>query len=196
MKYSTRSSDSSSAIFSEQVQQLTNFYDQWNDCERTVVFSALFKRLPYQNLKFLIHSIEHHLKQSTNVATQQLLEEAANAITFLDKLVAKYNSLTVIGHSSSIDNIHVKSEKDITGTVKTLETEIVSKYHSKIEIVQDLLVYLPLLRTNNEEAKVVYTQFIPVLAEDTIKHNLPIEMVQQMLSYLLIHPAFNCEERK
>lgn len=203
MKYSANSSEnnSSSTLFYEQVQQLTNIYEQWNDCERTVVIYALFKRLPFANLKFLVHSIEHHLRQSLTTPQQLvLLEEAANATSFLNKLIHKYNTLTSYSSSSS-DNIDAISEQELissscSDSIKGLEHDLVSKYSSKEEIVQDLLMYLPLLRPNNDEGKKVYIQFLPVLIEDSTKHNLPIELVQQILSYLLIHPAIKNEDKK
>lgn len=194
MKYSTYSNDS--ALFCEQVQQLTSMYDSWNDCEKTVVIYALFKRLPFANLKFLIHSIDHYLRQSFN--TPQRLshfEDAANAITFLNKLTHKYNSLVTVNTSN--DKIDEVPEQELgTQEKKNLEDELVSKYASKEEIVSDMLMYLPLLRPNNDEGKNVYLQFVPVIIEDSIKHNLPIELVQQILSYLLIHPSIKCEDRK
>lgn len=199
MKYSANSSEhNSNALFYEQVQQLTNIYEQWNDCERTVVVYALFKRLPFANLRFLIHSIDHHLKQSITTPKQLgLLEEAANAVSFLNRLIQKYNSLT--NFTASSDNItETSSDQDFSGgdSIKSLENDLVSKYASKEEIVQDLLMYLPLLRPSNDEGKKVYIQFLPILIEDSIKNNLPMELVQQILSYLLIHPVIKNEDRK
>jgi hypothetical protein len=202
MKYLTNSSENTSSsvntLFYEQVQQVTNIYDQWNDCERTVVIYTLLKRLPFSNLKFLIHSIEHQLRQ--NVTTPQqlvLLEEAANASSFLNKLIQRYNSLT--NFTSSSDNIDANSDQEFScsdASIKSLENDLALKYNNKEEIVHDLLMYLPLLRPNNDEGKKVYIQFLPVLIEDSTKQNLSIELVQQILSYLLIHPAIKNEDRK
>lgn len=195
MKYSTNSSDSS--VFSEQVSQLMSMNETWNDCERTVVIYSMFRRLPFANLKFLVHSIDHHLKQSFN--TPQRLshfEDAANSISFLNKLIHKYNSLITI--SASSDKIDAASDLE-TGNIsesKTLEDDLVSKYISKEEILTDVLMYLPLLRPANDEGKKVYLQFVPLLIEDTIKHSLPMELVQQILSYLLIHPTIKLDDRK
>lgn len=194
MKYSTNSSDA--ALFCEQVHQLTTMYEQWNDCERTVVIYALFKRLPFANLKFLVHSVEHHLKQSFNTPHRlSHFEDAANSISFLNKLIHKYNALITI--TSSNDKIDRSIDLEVgSGEGKNLEDDLVSKYASKEEIIIDLLMYLPLLRPNNDEGKKAYMKFVPVLIEDSIKHNLPIELVQQILSYLLIHPAIKSDDRK
>lgn len=199
MKYSANSSEhTSSALFLEQVQHVTNIYEQWNDCERTVVAYALFKRLPFANLKLLTHAIEQYLKQNATIPKQLgLLEEAANATTFLNKLIKKYNSL--VNFSSSGDNIDSSSsdpEISSNDSIKSLENDLVSKYNSKEEILQDLLMYLPMLRPNNDEGKKVYMQFLPLLIDDSIKHGMPIELVQQILSYLLIHPVIKVEDRK
>ncbi|CRK95002.1 CLUMA_CG008488, isoform A [Clunio marinus] len=194
MKYSTVSSETQ--LFCEQVQQLTTMYEQWNDCERTVVIYALFKRLPFANLKFLIHSIDHYLKQSFNTPHRLThFEDAANAVTFLNKLIHKYN--TLINITTTSDESDFVSDYDSgSGDGKNLEDDLISKYTSKDEIINDLLMFLPLLRPNNEEGKRIYMQFVPVLIEDSIKHNLPIELVQQILSYLLIHPAIKNDDRK
>jgi hypothetical protein len=192
MKYSTNSSENT--LFCEQVQQLTNVYEQWNDCEKTVVIYSLFKRLPFANLKFLMHSIDFYLKQSFSTPHRlSHFEDAANATSFLNKLIQKYNTLTNI--TASTDKIDT-SEHELSGEAKSLEDELVSKYASKEEIINDLLMYLPLLRPTNDEGKKAYMQFVPVLIEDSIKHNLPIELVQQILSYLLIHPAVKVDDRK
>lgn len=194
MKYSTNSSDNT--LFCEQVQQLTTMYEQWNDCERTVVIYSLFKRLPFANLKFLVHSIDFYLKQSFSTPHRlSHFEDAANATSFLNKLIQKYNALITI--TASNDKIDTSSDLDIGGSEgKNLEDELVSKYTSKEEIISDLLMYLPLLRPTNDEGKKAYMQFVPVLIDDSIKHNLPIELVQQILSYLLIHPAIKSDDRK
>jgi hypothetical protein len=188
MKYSS----GENTLFCEQVQQLTAMYEQWNDCERTVVIYSLFKRLPFANLKFLVHSIDFYLKQSFSTPHRlSHFEDAANATSFLNKLIQKYNTLITI--TTSNDKIDMSEGE---GEGKSLEDELVSKYTSKEEIINDLLMYLPLLRPTNDEGKKAYMKFVPVLIEDSIKHNLPIELVQQILSYLLIHPAIKSDDRK
>lgn len=178
---------------------MTNIYDQWSDCERTVFIYALIKQLPPANLKFLLHSIEHHIKQVTSPQPLLLMEDAANAVSFLNKLVHKYGTLVSITSSTdTIDTCHSSSnEEQFSGTesIKSLENDLVLKYTSKEEIIQDLLMYLPLLRPNNDEGKKVYFQLLPILIEDAIKHSIPVELVQQILSYLLIHPVVKNEDR-
>jgi len=199
MKYSLGSTHNDHAtLFCEQVQQLTTMYEQWNDCERTVVIYALFKRLPFANLKFLMHSIDYFVKQSFNAPQRMtLLEDAANAASFLGKLVQKYNTLSIFNSDKSdANNSDQEPLTCCTESSKSLEDDMVSKYAYKDEIVNDLLMYLPLLRPNNDEGKKVYMQFVSVLIDDAIKHGLPIELVQQILSYLLIHPAIKCDDRK
>lgn len=196
MKYSNVPNDNT--LFCEQVQQLTNMYEQWNDCERTVVIYALFKRLPFANLKFLVHSIDHYLKQSFSTPHRlSHFEDAANAISFLNKLIQRYNTLITITSTNNTDKAETGSDLEFGNAEgKNLEDDLVSKYASKEEIIIDLLMYLPLLRPNNDEGKKAYMQFVPVLIEDSIKHNLPIELVQQILSYLLIHPTIKSDDRK
>lgn len=200
MKFSTNAT-SDNAVFCEQVQSMTNVYEQWNDCERTVFIYALFKHLPPANLKFLIHSIEAHVKQLTTQQPLTFMEEAANSVSFLNKLAYKYG--TVVNFTSSTDTIDTchsscNEEQFNSGSesIKSLENDLVMKYTSKEEIVQDLLMYLPLLRPNNDDGKKVYFQLLPVMIEDAIKHSIPVELVQQILSYLLIHSVVKYEDRK
>lgn len=197
MKYSSFNA-SDNVLFCEQVQQVTSLFEQWNDCERTVLIHALLKRLPFANHKFLIHSIERFMKQSIPTQQRLTLEESANASTLLKKLLNKY--ATFVSFTSSTDTIDTcnSDQEQCSGSesVKSLENDLIMKYTCKEEIVQDLLMYLPLLRPNNDDGKKVYIQFLPVLVEDVIKQNLPVELVQQILSYLLIHPAVKAEDRK
>lgn len=193
MKFSANTFDSSP--FNEQVQQLTNIYEQWNDCERTVIIYALFKRLPFANLKFLVHSIDYYLKQSFQSPPRLTnFDDVANSISFLIKLVSKYSSLAATSNAS--DKVDSLSDHEVLSDGKSFEDEIIGKYNSKEEILHDLLMYLPLLRPNNDEGKKVYMQFVPVLIEDTVKYNFPVEFVQQILSYLLIHPVIKADDRK
>lgn len=209
MKYSNTDNH---ALFCDQVQQSTGMFEQWNDCERTVVLYAFLKRLPFPNLRFLQVSIDVNLAQSYNSQSKlNILEDAANATTFINKLVTKYNSLVNIsGSNDKIDSnsdietllcgsaggIGLNDGGSVSIDSKTMEDDLVSKYNSKEEIIHDLLSYLPLLKPSNEEVKKIYIQLLPVLIEDSIKHNLPIELVQQIMSYLLIHPAITYEDRK
>lgn len=63
-------------------------------------------------------------------------------------------------------------------------------------MISCLLSYLPLLRTGNATAKQVYLKIIPDVLSHAIDHGEFIEESRQLLSYSLIHPAINGEERK
>lgn len=180
--------------FHEQVQQLTNIYEQWNDCERTVIIYALSKRLPCANLKFLATSLDHHLALPTNQRIGHY-EEVANSISFLIKLVQRYGSLPPTS-SASNDKLDTAYDHEAPLDVKRLEDDTISRYNSKDEILHDLLMYIPLLRSDNDEGKQIYMKFAPVLIDDTMKYNFPVEFVQQIISYLLIHPVVKTEDRK
>lgn len=174
--------NSQAVLFSDQVQQLTSLFEQCNDCERTVVLCSLFKRLPLANLKFLQFAIDAGLSMSQTTNNQfAQLEDNANSAIHLIKLVQRYQSLL-----------------DFSGDEITLgdSSETLGKYTRKADVVQDMLTYLLLLKPGNDEAKKAYIQMLPMLVEDGIKHVIPVELVQQMLSYLLIHPIITNEDRK
>jgi len=197
MKYSTNLTNDS-ALFYEQYQHISHLYENWNNCQRTVVVHALFKNLPVENLKFLLSSIEHHMK-SSNLSQHSFVEEAANSISFLKKLPHKYNSFVNFASSTdTVDTCHSDQEQisSSSDNAKGLESDLMTRYTCKDDIVNDLLMYLLLLRPNNDEGKKVYIQLVPMLCEDAFKQNISVETVQQLLSYLLVHPVLKNEDKK
>lgn len=199
-----------STLFCEQVGTVTSLFEQWNDCERTVVLYALLKRVPFANLKFLQLSIEYNLAQNYNSQTKlHVLENNSNNAVFLTKLINTYKSF------KSTDAQLMKKESAIiyetdnvaatTATTTALNTntngsqhfnEHFGKYDKKEDILNDILIYLPLLKPGNDDAKAVFLSLIPCAVDDSVRQIVPIELVQQILSYLLIHPAISNEDRR
>jgi hypothetical protein len=66
---------------------------------------------------------------------------------------------------------------------------------SKENAVSQLLAHLPLLRPGNMEAKAEYLKIIPKVLAHSIDYGIHIEESRQLLSYSLIHPAINSDER-
>lgn len=66
---------------------------------------------------------------------------------------------------------------------------------SKDYAVNQLLAHLPLLRPGNNEAKAEYLNIIPKILQHSIENGIHIEESRQLLSYSLIHPAINSDER-
>lgn len=152
-----------STLFCEQVGTVTSLFEQWNDCECTVVLYALLKRVPFSNLKFLQLSIEYNLAQNYNHEKKLItLEDNANNEEFLTKLIKTYKSSN----------------------------------ENKEDILNDILTYLPLLKPGNEKSKLIYLSLIPIIVNDSVQNIVPLELVQQILSYLLIHPAVTNEDRR
>lgn len=221
-----------STMFVEQVGTVTALFDQWNDCERTVVLYALLKRLPFSNLKFLQLSIEYNIAQninsyaggsqtttSTNSAANNgkqqqqqqqstaanntnqygggsnfnkfhLLESNSNNGIFLTKLISVYKNFR------PQDLGQPPPPLDGTGRVPVVYGIGNVPYETKEDILQDILTYLPLLKPGNEEAKSSYISLVPIVVADSIKQLVPTDIVQQILSYLLIHPAVTSEDRR
>ncbi|XP_040175062.1 protein Smaug [Anopheles arabiensis] len=258
-----------STMFCEQVGTVTSLFEQWNDCERTVVLYALLKRVPFVNLKFLQVSIDYNLAQnySTQAKLQQL-ETKANSTALLGKLVQRYYQLS--GHSSAAASLLIgaggaaqlnnnnnsnsvnnnlkaagiestpaslyellkkaspqtaevaallkESPSIISATTATVPppsttptTATVTPGHNqpkgdghhherqpetKEDILKDILMYLPLLAPGNDEAKSLYMSLIPAAVDDACRQLVPTEIVQQTLSYLLIHPAITNDDRR
>lgn len=245
-------------LFCEQVSTVTSFFEQWNDCERTVVLYALLKRVPFANLKFLQLSIDYNLAQNYSTQSKlQLLETHANNANFLNKLVQRYQTsgdvvvpastpngqLTIsdsgfqeISTSSTTDKKNSSSsstfdlssgssassttssssststsstdpakngsEKAPSSTTESTSPAVAATTtpttttESKKDILNDMLTYLPLLKPGNDDVKSVYMSLIPAAVEDACQRAVPTELVQHILSYLLIHPAVNNDDRR
>ncbi|KFB51118.1 AGAP006702-PA-like protein [Anopheles sinensis] len=259
-------------MFCEQVGTVTSLFEQWNDCERTVVLYALLKRVPFANLKFLQVSIDYNLAQNYSTQSKLLqLETKANSTALLSKLVQKYyrlsghtnasaslliggphlnnnnnnnthsvnNNLKATNESSSLYDLLKKSEAGVplpastdeslpsasssssrVGTTATITVTASSvpvkngttgsaghepqqqqqqqqrEPETMEDILKDILMYLPLLAPGNDEAKSMYMSLIPAAVDDACRQLVPTEIVQQTLSYLLIHPAITNDDRR
>uniref|UniRef100_H2ZCX7 SAM domain-containing protein n=1 Tax=Ciona savignyi TaxID=51511 RepID=H2ZCX7_CIOSA len=63
------------------------------------------------------------------------------------------------------------------------------------EVINNLLVHLPLLRPGNEIAKNTYLEILPAVLAHSVERSDYLEESRQLLSYSLIHPAFDNKER-
>lgn len=176
MKYN---GDNTTESFCDQFDTVLSLFTKWNDCERTVVLCALLKRIPYSNLKFLQLLSEHSLSQAYKAQSKvQILESNSNNPVFLKELLSRYKALseTVLHEDNGL--------------------KFMERQEKKEEILNDMLLYLPLLNPGNNETKMIYMNLIPFMVDDSIKHLVSAEVTQQIFSYLLIHPAINSEDRK
>jgi hypothetical protein len=179
----------STTLFCEQVSTVTSLFEQWNDCEKSVVLYALLKRVPFANLKFLQFSVEYNLTQNYNTQSKfYALEQNANNAIFLTKLLQKYKSLKKNGD--------VRLFGGNGQTTNTTYLDGGGKQEKKEDILNDILTYLLLLKPGNDDAKAVYMSIIPCAIDDSTRNLVPTELVQQILSYLLIHPALTNEDRR
>lgn len=244
--------------FSEQVILVTDLFDLWNDCEKTVVLYGLLKQMSFPSLKFLQLAIEYNI--ANNISTTpntaatttttsnpltsrsnnnnndnnhsnsntssnsninynnntnnsnsnnnqhsassplnkyHLLESNSNNGKFLSKLVTVYKSLKQPSRLQS-DNVVMDHGRGGQPPANTMIYSIGSTttYDQKEDLLRDVLVYLPLLKPGNEEAKAAYISLLPAAIADCIKQLVPVDVVQQILSYLLIHPAMNVDDRR
>ncbi|KAH8301097.1 hypothetical protein KR018_001793 [Drosophila ironensis] len=199
------SQTSNNVLFCEQVTTVTNLFEKWNDCERTVVMYALLKRLRYPSLKFLQYSIDSNLTQNLGTSQTNLssvvIDINANNPVYLQNLLNAYKTfqpcdLLDAMSSSSSDKDSMPcygSDFQITTSAQCDERKL---YARKEDILHEVLNMLPLLKPGNEEAKVIYLTLIPVAVKDTMQQIVPTELVQQIFSYLLIHPAITSEDRR
>ncbi|XP_011183774.1 protein Smaug isoform X1 [Zeugodacus cucurbitae] len=194
-------SRNSPITFGEQVTTVTSFFESWNNCERTVVMYALLKRLRYPNLKFLQYSIDHALTQSlgseTNLSSV-LFDMNANNPSYLKKLLNAYKTLHL---NDAVDALTSGSLDKDTIPCYGSDFQITNcderkLYEKKKEILVEVLNMLPLLKPGNDDAKLIYLALIPSTVRDTMHQRVPTELVQQIFSYMLIHPAISNEDRR
>lgn len=181
------------ARFCEQYSFLESLFEQWNDCERTVVLCALLKRMTFSNLKFLQLSIQQNIAQNFELQTKNQIEERdSNDAIFLNKLATKYKTF---GKDST--NKGISKDLLLHNSISFVNSnETFEQYERKQDILRDLLTYLPLLKPQNNEAKSVYMNLIPFFVEDSIQNIVATDLVQQFFSYLLIHPAITSDDRR
>lgn len=71
-----------------------------------------------------------------------------------------------------------------------------SRYERKEDVLNDILTLLPILTPGNDEAKSAYLEVIPAAVDDAIRGTVNTTLVQQIFSYVLIHPAFTADDRR
>lgn len=75
-------------------------------------------------------------------------------------------------------------------------TTAAAGYDKKEDILGEILTLLPILTPGNDEAKTAYLDLIPATVEDAVRGTVNTSLVQQIFSYVLIHPAFNAADRR
>lgn len=190
-------------FFTDQVDTVTNLFERWNDCERTVVMFALMKRLRYPSLKLLQYSIDLTLTQSmgkTSNLSAVVIELNANNPSYLQNLLNAYKTFHIGDLVDTMSNS--PPDKDPLTTCYGSDFQITAtnderkSYTRKEEILDEVLTMLPLLKPGNEDAKIVYLSLIPLAVKDVMRQIVPIDLVQQIFSYTLIHPGVSNDDRK
>lgn len=182
-----------SALFCEQVSTVTSLFEQWNECERTVVMYALLKRIPYANLKFLQISIEYSLMQNYN--SLSVLERNSNNVIYLTKLLNYYKTFRCDTTTTNHRGINYHGDSVIYEP-NSYSDDIPMTYEKKEDVLKEVLLLLPLLKPGNDEAKLIYLSLISLAVHDTVRQAVSAELVQQIFSYLLIHPAISNDDRR
>lgn len=187
MKFECNLNATAPTIFSEQLQNVIELFQQWNDCERAVMLFAVLKKLPFPITKFLQSVIDTSLQQAQCKQQAKTLERNANCAKYINSLSETYKSLKCNDTQITTDSIFFESDRSIDNIDKY--------YDKKEEILLDILKMMPILTIGNDEAKLAYLEFIPMCVTDATRRIVSSTLVQQIFCYVLIHPAFSMEDR-
>lgn len=166
--------------YSEQIKIILDFFNKWSECERTVAICKLLKFLPGFWLKFVLSTIEQQFSECPDNEHIQLMEQQSNSKSHLSKLYEAYKMTSTSDLEGNNNNYHHMMDID----------------HKKEKILKDILRYTLLLKCGNDEAKMDYLSLIPYMVEDARRGIVSTKIVQQILSFLLIHPALNDNDRR
>lgn len=164
------------APFHEQVSRLAALFERWGECERTVALAALLRRAPWPALRLL----------------QEAAARALDAALALDpdrqRRDTEANDARAVANLASL--AAVNSEVEPAKGAPDQEAEVDA--HNKLRA---FVRHLPLLRPGNEEAKRAYLRAVPHLVRYCVRYRKHLEC-QEMLSYLLIHPAITDSDKR
>ncbi|XP_055911015.1 protein Smaug isoform X2 [Eupeodes corollae] len=188
MKYSN---EMSTSLYCEQVSTVNSLFDKWSDCERTVVIYALIKRLRYPSLRFLQNALENTLTLNAGLYNGvPTFDINANSPLYLETLINAYKSLPSNDNTDNTDKEAIYFGSDFMFKPDG------KLYNKKEDVLNEILEIVPLLKPGNEEAKAIYLSLIPLAVEDTGRDVVSPELVQQIFSFLLIHPAISSDDRR
>lgn len=187
MKLECNLNATSPTIFAEQLKNVIDLFQQWNDRERAVMLVAVLKKVPFPITKLLQSVIDASLQQVQSKEQAKILERNANCAKYINSLREMYKSLKCNETQLTTDSIFFASDRSIDNIDKY--------YDKKEEILHDILKMMPILTIGNDEAKLAYLDFIPMTVRDATRRIVSYTLVQQILCYVLIHPAFSTEDR-
>lgn len=203
-----------SLVFRDQVNALGNWFLSWNPCEQTVALYSLLKRLPPIQAKFLYHVLQQGPSFSQGDGDLNLLEQQANNPAYLSSL----NERLSITCSSSTNNNEFSSgcPCHIINHCTSMTAQSCNCCNNgqgcgfccTLDILEELLQLLPLLKPGNLDAKAIYLTLLPQMLPQALtppysdatttalaSHLVSLEASRQLLSYSLIHPAMTPDER-
>ncbi|XP_037044632.1 protein Smaug [Bradysia coprophila] len=187
MKFESKLNATAPTIFSEQLSNVIDLFQQWNDCERAVMLFAVLKRVPFPLTKLLQSVIETSLQQAQCKEQAKILERNANCAKYINSLSETYKSLKYNETQLTTESIFFASDRSIDNIDKCCD--------KKEEILRDILKMMPILTIGNDEAKSAYLDFIPMTVSDATRRIVSSTLVQQIFCYVLIHPAFSIDDR-
>lgn len=186
MKYGCSMKSTAPTIFSEQLSNVLDLFQQWNDCERAVMLCVLLKKCQFPTTKFLQSVIEASLVQTQCKEQAIKLERNANSPKYINSLSETYKSFKYNDAQITPDSFF-ESNRSL---------DKIDKYYDKREdILHDIVKMMPILTIGNEEAKSAYLEFVPMIVNDATRRSVSSTLVQQIVCYVLIHPAFSTDDR-
>lgn len=149
---------------------------------------ALLKKVPFPITKFLQSVIDTNVQQALSKEQAKILERNANCAKYINSLSETYKSFKYNDTHFTAESIFFASDRSIDNVDKY--------YDKKEEILHDISKMIPILAIGNDDAKFAYLEFIPMTVIDATRRLVNSTLVQQILCYVLIHPAFSTEDRR
>lgn len=198
-------------MFKEHVMSVVQLFANWSDCQRTVAICLLLKTLPYNCLKIIQSAIDVTYAHCNCPEKLALWEKQSNNTSFLTELCDIYKHLTTCNAPNDVqlnnkDTIFYHDyERNLTTENANNNNNFTShnnnlnnfeKCDKKEDILNEILNFMPMLKIGNDDAKKAYLSFIPFMVEDARRGVISTPIAQQILSFLLMHPALTAEDKR
>lgn len=185
--------------YKQQIDLIMGFSKHWSECERAIVIFKMLESLPGFWVKFVLSTIEQQLAKRNDNEHLQKMEQESNDKLYVTKLYEKYKKTSACESDSYFSSEQTNNNKNNNishNSNNNIYHHLNNIGHMKENILEEILRCTLLIKNGNEDVKKVYLSLIPYMVEDARRGLVSTKNVQQYLSYILIHPALNDNDKK